>query len=844
MRKIIIFLVLLIFFAPSALSAIPNDLKEYCPEITAGDLPIGCEGLDNEAKNIYETLALSGKNACEEYLRCYNDPATLKSLGDLIGLMALERKAKRCYSACGEPSGFRDDDWNSCVAPCATYDEQKDAYVSERGGTPVMPGYESDCVDSLIAIECCPESSRLISNCGASKPAAPAAPTQAEICDNLLDDDGDRLADCADPDCAADQNCGFKVSGSVVTGGNKPLAGVKIALMGRSNSEIVIGYTDDYGAFTLDYSSKAAALGLPAQPVAAHLRVSLEDKDGLFKIVWDLQRANSGYTTDTQEFPLPTGQRFDIVLKSGIDLLAEDNKMASNFWDSHWDAGNAYYEAKRFFDFARTKLGYGFGGGGNPLPVNIFIYTSEDTSAFYDPGTRGGGIFLPPWKSSHNNPMCPENCVWHELFHFTMYNKYGAWAPGNSPYANHAGFKNNNTGDSYEEAFAEFWPNILALELNGDTAHIYADTWNMELNYNPWANEGKCEEFAMATLFWDLVDSNQDKGETLSVPYKDLWDVLIGQRLQSFKEVYDALKAKWPEKSDEINKLFVAHGIFKSTYPGNGQYDQGEPYWEKDPDGNGPLNPNGVRDPNEAYVDIGTPDDGIGRPHQVYTPGEEIGTASNYNRTTREDKPLEKGSFVNVGVTSNGAAANDAVFKVSYSFSDPSLNYASYGVVDEETGYVYVEIPPEEYQMTASITADNYEGGQPVTVSANEYYASKASGAGVIKSAGISAGGKKANYCNNDGTCQNGESQNCGDCWSNSPPGGRPGAASDSSVIGIIFIVVVIGAAAFVYAKKRKPVAKPVKQIAVKSEFCQKCGTAVPPESAFCPSCGGKVKKS
>jgi LPXTG-motif cell wall-anchored protein len=316
----------------------------------------------------------------------------------------------------------------------------------------------------------------------------------------------------------------------------------------------------------------------------------------------------------------------------------------------------------------------------------------------------------------------------------------------------------------------------------------------------------------------------------------------MSQRLQSFKEVYDAMKAKWPEKSDEINKLFVAHGIFKSTYPGNGQYDEGEPYWDEDPDGNGPLTATSAWEPGEVYVDIGTPDDNLAHPHQVYTPGEVIGTASNYARATRANKPLERGSFVRADITSNGAAVSDAIFKVSYSFSDPSLNYVSYGVTDQETGYVYVEIPPDEYQMTASITADNYDGGQPITVTANDFYASKASGAGYIKSGTITAGARKSDYCNRDGVCQAGESQTCGDCYL-PPPGANsaPQAGGDSSLLVAVVVIALVAVAAFVLLKRRKPAAKAVGQTAIASDFCPMCGTVIPKDSAFCPNCGKKA---
>jgi hypothetical protein len=205
----------------------------------------------------------------------------------------------------------------------------------------------------------------------------------------------------------------------------------------------------------------------------------------------------------------------------------------------------------------------------------------------------------------------------------------------------------------------------------------------------------------------------------------------------------------------------------------------------------------------------------------VYTPGEEIGTASNYNRTTRTNKPLTEDSFVRVNVLSNGVQASDAFFKVSYSFSDPSLNYKSYGVV-KENGDVYVEIPPDEYDVIATVTADNYENSGGLTITSDEYYTSKAAGQGYIKSGTITTGPKKSDYCNSDGICQRAESSSCSDCAlpqvtrvvTPPPSGGTPAQqtasqqASDNTALGIVLalvlvlVIVIIAIVALVSRKK------------------------------------------
>ncbi len=44
-------------------------------------------------------------------------------------------------------------------------------------------------------------------NCVTKDPDLPECQVQTEICDNRIDDDGDRLVDCDDPDCANDPAC-------------------------------------------------------------------------------------------------------------------------------------------------------------------------------------------------------------------------------------------------------------------------------------------------------------------------------------------------------------------------------------------------------------------------------------------------------------------------------------------------------------------------------------------------------------------------------------------------------------------------------------------------------------
>lgn len=74
------------------------------------------------------------------------------------------------------------------------------------GGTATggaSPGGETECADGLDD-----DGDGLVDCADPDCDAAPVCQGPVEICTNGLDDDGDGLADCADPDCASEPACG------------------------------------------------------------------------------------------------------------------------------------------------------------------------------------------------------------------------------------------------------------------------------------------------------------------------------------------------------------------------------------------------------------------------------------------------------------------------------------------------------------------------------------------------------------------------------------------------------------------------------------------------------------
>ena len=100
-----------------------------------------------------------------------------------------------------------------------------------------------------------------------------------------------------------------------------------------------------------------------------------------------------------------------------------------------------------------------------------------------------------------------------------------------------------------------------------------------------------------------------------------------------------------------------------------------------------------------------------------------------------------------------------------------------------DKGEVYVEIPPEDYDVTATVTIDNYGGGSSITVTPNDDYSPNTPGQGYMKQGTIAVGAKKAGYCNNNGYCEATEADSCGDCVLSPVTGGATGgiAGQESS---------------------------------------------------------------
>ena len=166
---------------------------------------------------------------------------------------------------------------------------------------------------------------------------------------------------------------------------------------------------------------------------------------------------------------------------------------------------------------------------------------------------------------------------------------------------------------------SSLWWSIVEIAQDGTPPQIYSwagNASNLEANWKSWDFRGvqSLEEFAVASLLWDLLDPADAKDKTvltqlgvggvqtaafadrLEIPLPTLWSYLAHNRGGAYgynlhvQHLYEVLKANGvgaaasSEASPEpgaagltaLDELFVAHGFFADTGPHLNFFDAGE----------------------------------------------------------------------------------------------------------------------------------------------------------------------------------------------------------------------------------------------------------------------------
>ncbi len=319
------------------------------------------------------------------------------------------------------------------------------------------------------------------------------------------------------------------------------------------------------------------------------------------------------------------------------------------------------------------------------LPVDVETFV-KDSDTYYS--SDDSTIVINFRDSLHMSPDRPMNREWHEFSHHVMYSMYGRWPKppegATPPEANHGGYINPSTSDSFVEGFAEYGAMTICDHYKYPDCDVYASIGNLEVDYKAWDYRGAAEELAVAGALWDLYDERNDDG--IDLTSDQIWGALKEYN-KDFTFVHDRLVSKYPNHGGDIDSVFKAHGLWADKNRGNGRLDEDEPRR------------------GEYFIDYPL--------NWTYDAGENIGPATNYQRPQRTSAVKLPGHYVKV--------KNDTPYygvKVEFP-KKPDLDYQVR--TENIGGLVYVHVPPPGYGAKITVTAEGVATGNPLTFTSQQF---------------------------------------------------------------------------------------------------------------------------
>ncbi len=295
------------------------------------------------------------------------------------------------------------------------------------------------------------------------------------------------------------------------------------------------------------------------------------------------------------------------------------------------DLAEIYFYTHQAASFARTRLNLKMD---DALPEEVRAFSAK--SGVYHSPAAPEYINIEVAGSSLADVDWPDNREWHEFSHHIMAdsllggdnampaprlqpkvtvdvddNRNGtfnealfAWVTSTNPPTltkfaegpmtfskgldfNHLGYANSTTTDSLVEGFAEFMSMVIADTMTPDPRpEMYkwdGTSTDLEAVHYAWRDE----EFAVASLLWDLYDSHEDSyalwgkilDDKIDLTLDDLWARLDRATIRDVKDLYDALSDLQGDSDNDgirdVDELFIMHGFFVDKAPFK-QYDPGE----------------------------------------------------------------------------------------------------------------------------------------------------------------------------------------------------------------------------------------------------------------------------
>jgi|GEM_PF-6077299 len=371
---------------------------------------------------------------------------------------------------------------------------------------------------------------------------------------------------------------------------------------------------------------------------ADKLTIKIELKHGasspsVFRIVLDA--GTEAISAETPSFSIPANLaapiQKDIEWSEAAGLT-----LAGIAKDRLYDTALAYYYIQQAWQLiSRSILGRVPALAFDP-PLMVRTFSTDPVvlkqDAYGDMSKPDLGLSAARSRSADN--LRP-GTIWHELGHvimgvmvkheFPRFWENPAWKDY------HAGFENPDTISSYIEGFATFFAALVNTHIGKAKpgvidVNIYSRNLSLPEDM-PWTQRGEMEEFAVASLLWDLVDGDRNTtrqqttqnmlqsthldfdppfpGDTPAVDYADEVEIEPGRffgvlsapsgldlnpsvssesPVWDIRQLYSVLKAEGfgqkpaadhPDLT-RLDEVFIAHGFFADAKPQNLFYDKGE----------------------------------------------------------------------------------------------------------------------------------------------------------------------------------------------------------------------------------------------------------------------------
>lgn len=377
------------------------------------------------------------------------------------------------------------------------------------------------------------------------------------------------------------------LDGLPVDGHSNPLTRVKVELL--------------QGGTVVNTPQVRTSYGVVHFPEVApgdyRVRATLTDDNAA---IWDVRYGTSDplWVDAPVRVPAGHGVRTDLAFSSSQPGMQSNIPLPVDLDDS----ANIFWQLERFVGWSERTLKPSFGA--STLRVHTFAFTDpgfpseavDPDAAFYRPSPPVMVLGATTSEFTTRQDIgdeAPENGEWHEFTHhlFATNISTGAGCSDNS--VNHAGYRNPDTCDSFDEGFAMFLPVVASHDIDGVADNVYANFGiDLDVNAVAFAGKGNKEDFAVASLLWDLHDKGTESeqmtirfgseatgyvetdrmiSDTSTAEIKPLWDLLATSKPQTIRELRAA--GNPPDPTIDLNTDGVADiGVADGPYLLHGFY--------------------------------------------------------------------------------------------------------------------------------------------------------------------------------------------------------------------------------------------------------------------------------